>query len=82
MERQPYPLLGSCVDITSQRPASVETVQGGFPPYGMKETLLARGKTKTYRLWIPGVYQFDHKGQWRGYRSRCWSRNINFVQFY
>ena len=26
------------------RPASVETVQGGVPPYGVKETLVVNGK--------------------------------------
>ena len=40
MERQPYPPPGSCVAKNSQRPASVETVQGGVPPYGVKETLV------------------------------------------
>ena len=30
----------------SQRPASVETVQGGVPPYGVKETLVVNGGTK------------------------------------
>ena len=38
MERQPYPPPGSCAAKNSQRPASVETVQGGVPPYGVKET--------------------------------------------
>ena len=28
----------------SQRPASVETVQGGVPPYGVKDTLVVNGK--------------------------------------
>ena len=36
--RQPYPPPGYYVDI--QRPASVETVQGGVSPYGVKETLV------------------------------------------
>ena len=40
MERQPYPPPGSCVVKNSQRPASVETVQGGVPPYELKETLV------------------------------------------
>ena len=44
MERQPYPPPGSCVAKNSQRPASVETVQGGVPPYGVKETLVVNGK--------------------------------------
>ena len=30
MERHPYPPSGSCVAKNSQRPVSVETVQGGF----------------------------------------------------
>ena len=44
MEGQPYPPPGSCVANNSQRPASVETVQGGVPPYGVKETLVVNGK--------------------------------------
>ena len=44
MERQPYPPYGSCVAKNSQRPVSVETVQGGVPPYGVKETLVVNGK--------------------------------------
>ena len=44
MERQPYPPPGSCVANNSQRPASVETVQGGVPPYGVKETQVVNGK--------------------------------------
>ena len=40
MEIQPYPPPGSCVAKNSQRPGSVETVQGGVPPYGVKETLV------------------------------------------
>ena len=44
MERQPYPPPGSCVAKNSHRPASVETVQGGVPPYGVKETLVVNGK--------------------------------------
>ena len=43
MERQPYPPPGSCVAKNSQRPASVETVQGGVPPYGVKETVVVNG---------------------------------------
>ena len=43
MERQPYPPPGSCVAKNSQRPASVETVQGGVPPYRVKETLVVNG---------------------------------------
>ena len=39
-----YPPPGSCVFKNSQRPASVETVQGGVPPYGVKETLVVNGK--------------------------------------
>ena len=35
---------GSCVAKNSQRPASAETVQGGVPPYGVKETLVVNGK--------------------------------------
>ena len=34
------PPSGSCVAKNSQRPVSVETVQGGVPPYGVKETLV------------------------------------------
>ena len=49
MER-PYPPPGSCVAKNSQRPAYVETVQGGVPPYGLKETLVVNGK-----WWIAGV---------------------------
>ena len=37
-------LPGSCVVKNSQRPASVERVQGGVPPYGVKETLVVKGK--------------------------------------
>ena len=44
MERQPCPPPGSCVAKNSQRPASVETVQGGVSPYGVKETLVVNGK--------------------------------------
>ena len=36
MDRQPYPPTGSCMVNNSQRPASVETVQGGVPPFGVK----------------------------------------------
>ena len=43
MERQPYPPPGSYVAKNSQRPASVEIVQGGVPPYGVKETLVVNG---------------------------------------
>ncbi len=43
MERQPYPPPGSCMAKNSQRPASVETVQRGVPPYGVKETLVVHG---------------------------------------
>ena len=39
-----YPPPGSWVAKNSQRPASVETVQGGIPPYGVKETLVVNGK--------------------------------------
>ena len=51
MERQPYPPPGSCVANNSQRPASVETVQGGVPPYGVKETVVVNGKY----VWDIGV---------------------------
>ncbi len=34
---------GSCVAKNSQRPASVETIQGGVPPYGVKDTLVVNG---------------------------------------
>ena len=45
MARPPYPPPGSCVAKNSQRPASVETVQGeGVPPYGVKDTLVVNGK--------------------------------------
>ena len=40
-----YPPPGSCVARNSQRPASVETVQGGVPPDGVKETLVVNGKS-------------------------------------
>ena len=40
MERHTYPPSGSCVAKKSQRPVSVETVQRGVPPYGVKETLV------------------------------------------
>ena len=43
MERQPYAPPGSFVANNSQRPASVETFQGGVPPYGVKETLVVNG---------------------------------------
>ena len=36
MERHPHAQPGSCVSKNSQTPASVETVQGGVPPYGVK----------------------------------------------
>ena len=42
MERQPYPPPGSRVAKNSQRPASVETVQRGVPPYGVKDTLVVK----------------------------------------
>ena len=51
MERQPYPPPGSCVAKNSQRPASVETVQGGVPLYGVKETPVVNGKM------YPAVYR-------------------------
>ena len=38
------PPSGTCVAKNSQRPVSVETVQGGVPPYGVKETLVVNGK--------------------------------------
>ena len=44
MEGQPYPPPGSFMAKTSQRPASVATVQGGVPPYRVKETLVVNGK--------------------------------------
>ena len=31
----------------SQRPASVETVQGGVPPHGVKETMVVNGGNTT-----------------------------------
>ena len=46
MERQPYPPPGSCVAKNSQRPASVEAVRGGVPPYRVKETLVVSGGGK------------------------------------
>ena len=55
MERQPYPPPGSCVAKNSQRPASVETVQGGVAHYRVKETLVVNGCD----TW-----------QWRGKESR------------
>ena len=44
MERQPYPPPGSFMANNSQKPASVETVQGGVPPYRVKETLVVNCK--------------------------------------
>ena len=44
MERQPHPPRGTCVAKNSQRPTSVKTVQGGVPPYGLKETLVLNAK--------------------------------------
>ena len=40
MDRQPHLKPGSCAAKNSKRPASVETVQGGVPPYGVKDTLV------------------------------------------
>ena len=54
MERQPYPPPGSCMAKNSQRPASVETVQGGVPPYGVKETLVVVGNGKRVSLAMVG----------------------------
>ena len=47
MERQRYPPPGSSVAKNSQRPASVETVQGGVPPDGVIETLVVNGMFNT-----------------------------------
>ena len=57
MERQPYLLPGSCVAKNSQRPASVETVQGVVPPYGVKETLVVNGKK--YNAGVYHRYEYD-----------------------
>ena len=40
MEGQLYPPPGFWVAKNSQRPASVETVREGVPPYGVNETLV------------------------------------------
>ena len=66
MERQPYPPPGSCVAKNSQRPASVETVQGGgVPPYGVKETLVVNGKFRcdisTSLTYLMEVTQCSHE---------------------
>ena len=50
MERQPYQPPGSTVAKNSYIPASVETVQGGVPPYGVKETPVVNGKKIESRL--------------------------------
>ena len=42
MERQPNP---HCIAKNSQKPASVETVHGGVPPYGVKETMVVNDKS-------------------------------------
>ena len=56
MERQPCPPPGSCVAKNSQRPASVETFQGGVPPYGVKETMVVNGgKYTTVMLLTAGL---------------------------
>ena len=44
MEGQLYPPPGSCGANNSQRPASMETAQGGVPPYEVDETLVVNGK--------------------------------------
>ena len=45
IEIQPHPPIGCWVSTTSQRPASVETVQGGrIPPYVMIETMVVNVK--------------------------------------
>ena len=46
---RPYPPPGSCVAKNSPRLASVETVQGGVPPYGVKETLVVNSNCKSRR---------------------------------
>ena len=53
--RQPYPPPGSCVAKNSQRPASVETVQGAVPPYGVKETLVVNGKWQITSFSAPSL---------------------------
>ena len=65
MERQPYPPPGSCVAKNSQRPASVETVQGGVPPYGVKETLVVNGGNDTSNVnilvaWAKTAYKTEN----------------------
>ena len=58
MERQPYPPPGSCVAKNSQRPASVKTIiiQGGVPPYGVKDTLVVNN--------ITTLKKFCHSTHW------------------
>ena len=43
----------------SQRPESVETVQGGVPPYGVKYTLVVNGK---YAISVIGKRAEQHYG--------------------
>ena len=57
MERHPYPPPGSCVAKNSQRPVSVETVQGGVPPYGVKETLVVKIKISAIHWYPPNTLE-------------------------
>ena len=56
-ERQPYPPPGSRVAKNSQRPVSVETVQGGVSSYGVQETLVVNGKK--YNAGVYHRYEYD-----------------------
>ena len=49
----------------SQRPASVETVQGGVPPYGVKETLVVNGKYQKSQGQGPGCGFFVQECHWQ-----------------
>ena len=47
----------------SQRPASVETVQGGVPPYRVKETLVVNGHIVLVSklMWAPFSCNTGHR---------------------
>ena len=68
LERQPQPQPppGSYVAKNSQRLASVETVLGAVPPYGVTETLVANGKCKSVMI----QYIFSRTWQMSSHQSQ------------
>ena len=73
MDRQPYPPPGSCMVKNSQGPASVETVQGGVPPYGVIETLVVNGHLRVCPMWqIRGRLQCTDPLGGPSPHENCW----------